>query len=785
MKKYLFVLVCLSCVREKIVYKKDPGALPSPQGANRLDQNFLLEWDQPNSYKVPSSNDPFLQSVVKYMENPLKPLFDLPDEALIIDSQTPDRRAISKFFEESYERALVTSKRLKLLYNLPADKFLAREHGQDLKEKLLMRVFVPLLNQQMYPNYEGEMTITEDWYDSLNALNLNAPNDFSSEDLVSNVFQPKTLGGDFSLRYVLSHAPVRSDYRAKRLEILKALQKNPEFNEKMVSLIDDFKNHEKNVLLSILGILDWISYDSGERDRRKPVLTEALNSTSTIPLFNIGIPADSSIFAYQVMQLVSMGGRSTVSALFSAFSTKLLQVGALATSTGNMNLKDLFFRQGILSNVLPIVISLFSAIPAYGEKVDSIEQMNKYIQSIQKLTQLILSFQALMKTSPELQRQIPLFLKPFDDFFKEVKSDPVFKEFIGLILSEKPIPNKLKLAIPFFQDGAKIIKLTSLTLRYYRVLLDTLANIYVLDAFSSVVSLMNSTKESSNGNQWAFGEKVVPINLKSQRRLGRFFFKNLFHPMLPPEQAVSNTIGSASHPTYNPQSKILLYAANSSGKSLFQEAIAYAHVLLEFLGVGPFHSESFASIPDIFVINRGVAGGNIVEGESFFVRELKVNTKARRYYMKLHADPTKTALVLIDEIYRGTSAIASSQLALAMLRGEQLSIPVNLILSTHNKPILFALPKNEKHILALKFPIEIQQEKLVRMTYRSEPLMLTERDLLSSGGADWYTSENLAPLTLSTRATGDDSLARLARNYLWTISQFYDSRLEKMYQKKD
>ena len=132
--------------------------------------------------------------------------------------------------------------------------------------------------------------------------------------------------------------------------------------------------------------------------------------------------------------------------------------------------------------------------------------------------------------------------------------------------------------------------------------------------------------------------------------------KSLRHPCLRTETGViSNDVclGGQSHNIW------FLTAPNGGGKSTLMRTICVAVIMAQ---IGCYvTAQSMALTPMNHIFTRMGAGDDICSGESTFHRELKET-------LEIIHEASESALVMIDELGRGTSSIDGDALALAVLQ---------------------------------------------------------------------------------------------------------------------
>ena len=132
--------------------------------------------------------------------------------------------------------------------------------------------------------------------------------------------------------------------------------------------------------------------------------------------------------------------------------------------------------------------------------------------------------------------------------------------------------------------------------------------------------------------------------------------KSLRHPCLRTENGViSNDVhlGGQNHNIW------FLTAPNGGGKSTLMRTICVAVIMAQMGCNVP--AQSMALTPMNHIFTRMGAGDDVCSGESTFHRELKET-------LEIVHDASESALVMIDELGRGTSSVDGDALALAVLQ---------------------------------------------------------------------------------------------------------------------
>ncbi|MGD1997824.1 MAG: hypothetical protein PVJ92_02820 [Candidatus Dependentiae bacterium] len=188
-----------------------------------------------------------------------------------------------------------------------------------------------------------------------------------------------------------------------------------------------------------------------------------------------------------------------------------------------------------------------------------------------------------------------------------------------------------------------------------------------LDAYLSIATLYNEFKKTPRGYCFA--------QFDNESETPRFSYNNFWHPSLPAEQAVPNTLSLGN----NGQSRnVILTGPNAAGKSTISKAIVLTALLAQTFTIAPADSLELTPFSQIntylnVVQDLGERGAHRAEVQ-----------RSKEIIDKVHSLPShKFALTIIDEMYRNTNPHTGAAGSFGVAEGLGKLPNSLLILATH------------------------------------------------------------------------------------------------------
>lgn len=294
----------------------------------------------------------------------------------------------------------------------------------------------------------------------------------------------------------------------------------------------------------------------------------------------------------------------------------------------------------------------------------------------------------------------------------------------------------------------------------YNNLINTLLETY---SFYRPLSKMIAQLDFITSNaKCAIANKYYKPTIDTSVNYSYFDIKNIRHPII--EKLIDTEYVTNDISLGKKETGILLYGANSVGKSAISKAVGLNIILAQ---AGLFTAGEMTYYPYNKIITRLSGDDNLLQGESSFIVEVK---EMRTILRNLD----RNNLVLGDELCRGTETQSGTGLTVSLIE-KLIESKTSFICSTHmhhlpHMPQIKKLPKDSLRICHLLLKHDREKNRIIY-----------DRKLKEGQGDSIYGLEVAASLSLGTEFIGRASEIRKYMlnenpNFMSTKKSKYNSK---------